>query len=90
MELTVVCPHSSRLFSKKCFKCHEAFQTNDLVMRVAQRIYHTACFRCCMCAAQLAQGDEFALRDDGLLCKLDNELFDHHSLKTAPPPTRDG
>jgi hypothetical protein len=57
-------------------------------MRVGQRIYHIDCFRCCMCAKQLAQGDEFALKDDGLLCKLDNEIFENHMLKTAPQPTQ--
>ena len=74
-----------RLFSKKCFKCKEIFQKNDFVMRVSQRIYHIDCFRCCMCTKQLAQGDEFALKDDGLLCKLDNDMFEKHMGPTSTP-----
>lgn len=56
-------------------------------MRANNRIYHVDCFRCSICNKQLAPGDEFALRTDaefaagdngggGLLCKLDNELFE--------------
>ena len=70
-----------RLFSKKCSKCKDGFTKNDLVMRANNRIYHVDCFRCSMCNKQLAPGDEFALRpDDGLLCKLDNDLFEKHSV----------
>jgi len=29
-----------------------------------------------MCNKQLAPGDEFALKDDGLLCKMDNEMYE--------------
>ncbi len=65
-----------RLFSKKCFKCKDCFTKNDFVMRAGNRIYHIDCFRCQMCNKQLAPGDEFALKDDGLLCKMDNEIFD--------------
>jgi hypothetical protein len=31
-----------------------------------------------MCNKQLAPGEEFALKEDGLLCKLDNEYFEKH------------
>jgi uncharacterized membrane protein YgcG len=69
-----------RLFSKKCFKCNDGFKKNDFVMRANNRIYHVDCFRCYMCNKPLAPGDEFAPRDDGLLCKTDNDLFEKHSL----------
>lgn len=83
------------MFSKRCYKCKEGFSKNDLVMRANQRIYHVNCFRCSMCEKQLAPGDEFALRTDlepssstspssnassGLLCKLDNEIFEKQLL----------
>lgn len=48
-------------------------------MRASNRIYHVECFRCYMCNKQLAPGDEFAPKEDGLLCKLDNELYEKHS-----------
>jgi hypothetical protein len=76
------------LFSKKCFKCKDGFTKNDLVMRANNRIYHVDCFRCCMCNKQLAPGDEFALKEDGLLCKMDNDLFEKHaSISAAAVPT---
>ena len=65
-----------RLFSKKCFKCKLGFNKNDLVMRANNRIYHVDCFRCCMCNRHLSTGDEFALKEDGLLCKYDNEIYE--------------
>ena len=72
-----------RLYSKKCFKCKDGFNKNDFVMRAGHRIYHIDCFRCCMCSKQLAPGDEFALKEDGLLCKSDNEIFEKHASSSA-------
>jgi hypothetical protein len=48
-------------------------------MRTNNRIYHIDCFRCFMCNKQLSPGDEFALKDDGILCKSDNEIYDKHN-----------
>lgn len=44
-------------------------------MRAKTKVYHMECFRCNACSRQLIPGDEFALRDDTLLCKQDH---DHH------------
>ena len=38
-------------------------------MRARNKIFHLNCFRCVACDKQLVQGDEFALRPDGLVCK---------------------
>ncbi|CAF0816578.1 unnamed protein product [Brachionus calyciflorus] len=65
-----------RLFSKKCFKCKESFTKSDFVMKANNRIYHLECFRCLMCNKPLAPGDEFALKDDGLVCKYDIDAFE--------------
>lgn len=73
-----------RLFSKKCFKCKNGFNKNDLVMRANNCIYHIDCFRCYMCNKQLTPGDEFAIKEDGLLCKFDNELYEKN-LATSNP-----
>ena len=43
-------------------------------MRAKSKIYHIECFRCTACHRQLVPGDEFALRDDGLLCKDDHDV----------------
>ena len=53
-------------------------------MRANNRIYHVDCFRCCMCNKQLAPGDEYALKEDGILCKLDNEIFEKHMSTSNP------
>ena len=45
-------------------------------MRAKNKIYHVDCFRCVACSRQLIPGDEFALRDDGLFCKLDHDVVE--------------
>lgn len=64
-----------RLFGTKCDKCNLSFDRTELVMRAKTKVYHMECFRCNACSRQLIPGDEFALRDDTLLCKHDH---DHH------------
>lgn len=54
-------------------------------MRANNRIYHVDCFRCCMCNKQLAPGEEFALKEDGLLCKVDNDQFEKHQQQQQHP-----
>lgn len=39
-------------------------------MRARNKIYHPDCFCCESCSRQLVSGDEFALRDEHLFCKL--------------------
>jgi len=43
-------------------------------MRARSHVYHVDCFRCVACGRQLVPGDEFALADDGLLCRVDHDL----------------
>jgi len=43
-------------------------------MRARTHVYHVDCFRCVACGRQLVPGDEFALADDGLLCRVDHDL----------------
>ncbi|XP_054714330.1 insulin gene enhancer protein ISL-1-like isoform X2 [Uloborus diversus] len=62
-----------RLFGIKCARCSVSFSKSDFVMRARNKIYHIECFRCVTCTRQLLPGDEFALRDDGLFCKADND-----------------
>ncbi|XP_023217649.1 insulin gene enhancer protein ISL-1 isoform X3 [Centruroides vittatus] len=65
-----------RLFGAKCAKCNQGFSKTDFVMRARNKIYHIDCFRCETCARPLIPGDEFALREDGLFCKADNEVVE--------------
>jgi len=63
-----------RLFGAKCASCKLGFGVSDLVMRARSHVYHVDCFRCVACGRQLVPGDEFALGDDGLLCRVDHDL----------------
>jgi len=40
-------------------------------MKAKSKVFHVNCFRCMTCQKQLLPGEEFALRDDGLLCRAD-------------------
>jgi hypothetical protein len=67
-------------------------------MRAGSRIYHTKCFRCYICNKQLEPGEEYAMREEGLLCKIDNEVSEKSNgsiitqaslnqiVSTQPPP----
>jgi insulin gene enhancer protein ISL-1 len=71
-----------RLFGTKCDKCGSSFSKNDFVMRAKSKIYHVKCFRCTACEIQLNPGDEFALRESGLLyCKNDHDQMSLDSSK---------
>lgn len=53
-------------------------------MRAKSKIFHIKCFCCSACDIQLKPGDEFALRDGGVLyCKTDHDLIEN--MKTEPP-----
>lgn len=56
-------------------------------MRAGSRIYHTKCFRCYICNKQLEPGEEYAMREEGLLCKIDNEVCEksNGSIITQAP-----
>ncbi|XP_019894890.2 insulin gene enhancer protein isl-1 [Musca domestica] len=69
-----------RLFGTKCDKCGNSFSKSDFVMRAKTKIFHIECFRCSACARQLLPGDEFALRDGGILyCKDDHDVLEKSS-----------
>ena len=44
-------------------------------MRARSNIYHIECFRCIACSRKLTPGDEFALKDQGPLCKVNFKTF---------------
>jgi len=56
-------------------------------MRARSHVYHVDCFRCVACGRQLIPGDEFALGDEGLLCRVDHDLaidHQHQGLQCGP------
>ena len=70
-----------RLFTTKCVKCGDEFDRNDLVMRAKHLIFHVECFSCAACGRALTSGQEFALRDEELLCRADFDLADRLTLQ---------
>ncbi|XP_073825152.1 insulin gene enhancer protein isl-1-like isoform X2 [Musca autumnalis] len=74
------------LFGTNCDKCGNSFSKSDFVMRAKKKIFHIECFRCSACARQLLPGDEFALRDGGILyCKDDHDVLEKSSQSNLTP-----
>ncbi|OQR76850.1 sodium-coupled monocarboxylate transporter 1-like, partial [Tropilaelaps mercedesae] len=74
---------SFRQFGARCAKCARGIQPADWVRRARDRVYHLACFACEECRRQLSTGEEFALHDGRVLCKVHfQELVDPGSQST--------
>ena len=66
----VFCLFFHRQFGTKCARCGRSIHANDWVRRARSSVYHLACFACDTCQRQLSTGEEFALKDGHVLCKL--------------------
>ncbi|CAF2628176.1 unnamed protein product [Rotaria sp. Silwood2] len=66
----ILCPKDYyKYFVNKCPKCDRFIYPNDWVRRACEYVYHLTCFACYTCGRQLSTDEEYALKNDHILCK---------------------
>jgi hypothetical protein len=59
-----------REFGISCSRCHVTIQKDDWIRKAHDNCYHLACFNCDICKRQFPTGEQFALHNNRLLCKI--------------------
>nr|XP_047135256.1 uncharacterized protein LOC101239718 [Hydra vulgaris] len=61
-----------RLFGIKCVACNNIITPNSIAMKVLDtNLFHIDCFKCQNCGKMLEKGEEYAFKNQKLLCKAD-------------------